>query len=248
MLLYESTDKFKFTALGTFLHVFVLMLHYAFIRYCDEFKCYHKYRLHEPLNFSKDSKLLNRCMVEQALKLCLVQPLLSYFILYPLMELRGMFLYAPLPSFTVVIQHMLISAFCLDTLFYWVHRSLHSKYLYSWVHKQHHEFKVNNVLNTEYAHVIEDIFSSLLPTFAGSFLMQSHPFVVILWVTLRVLEAQDAHSNYCFPISEWIFMRSPAFHAYHHSHNIGNYGLTSMWDTILSTNKHYREYLRKKAL
>ena len=31
-------------------------------------------------------------------------------------------------------------------------------------------------------------------------------------------------------------------HAFHHSHNVGNFGMLSFWDTVMGTDKKYREW------
>ncbi len=52
------------------------------------------------------------------------------------MQLTG-----PMPTLTVAILQILISMVAEDFLFYWIHRLMHHRLLYKYIHKQHHRYK-----------------------------------------------------------------------------------------------------------
>jgi sterol desaturase/sphingolipid hydroxylase (fatty acid hydroxylase superfamily) len=236
-----DSERETFVVTVVALHIAIVFLHLIFLQACDSFGWFRQYRIHEPM---LERPLWIRSIVEQSIKFLFVQPVIGYYILYPLLSSRGMTFEAPYPSIIVVIRDIFVSVLCLDTLFYWAHRTLHSKYLYKYVHKQHHEFKVNTPLSAEYANPIDDVFSALIPSFFGVYLMGSHGFTVLLWIFLRVSESQDAHSNYEFPLCTLLFGRSAGFHAYHHSHNVGNYGMLPFWDRLMGSDAHYLAHLQ----
>lgn len=176
------------------IHILVTLSHYMFIRACDNFGWFKRYKLYE---YSHDSKLFIRCVLEAMLKYLVIQPVAAWY-MYPLMEYFGTTMTGPAPHAIVVVRDLMLSLVLLDTMFYWIHRGLHHKALYKYIHKQHHEFKVNVLVNAEYAHPIEDIFSSLLPFLAGPLLLGSHGVTIAIWLIWRLLETQDAHGMNIF--------------------------------------------------
>lgn len=118
-----------------------------------------------------------------------------------------------------------------------------------YVHKKHHEFKVNNGISAEYAHPVEDVLANVLPTFAGMLLMRAHFVTICLWLALRISETVDAHSGYEFPFSPFVISNryfgggGPSRHEFHHSHNKGCFGsFFVFWDWIMGTDVEYRQW------
>lgn len=77
---------------------------------------------------------------------------------YDLFEWAGMpQLNAPWPSmWTIALQFCFFMVVC-DTALYWAHRSLHHRLLYATFHKQHHDFKSNDALASEYFSPVEEL-------------------------------------------------------------------------------------------
>lgn len=138
-----------------------------------------------------------------------------------------------------------------DTVFYWVHRTLHHPKLYPLIHKKHHEFYTTVSMSAEYAHPIEYAFGNVIPVFVAAKLLGSrmHLVTVATWLIMRVGETVDGHSGYEFSWSPYRmlpFASSSEYHNYHHSHNIGNYeSWFSVWDTICGTNKSFNKFRKE---
>ena len=154
------------------------------------------------------------------------------------------------PSNFEIGKQLLFFMFVEDTLFHFMHRLFHSKHawlpLYK-LHKKHHEHLQPLGMSAQYAHPIEHLISNFMPSFAGPCILgaKTHIHVVVLFGILRLYESLDGHSGYDFP---WTVFRlipfggGPSYHYFHHTHNCGNYSsFTTIWDSILDSNKAYYE-------
>ena len=67
---------------------------------------------------------------------------------------------------------------------------------------------------------------------------------------MHVQETIDAHCGYEFPLSIWKYLPfhgGPRRHDWHHSHNMGNYGAFTWWDSWCGTDKVYCEWEKKQS-
>lgn len=175
----------------------------------------------------------------------LVQPVATYFI-YPVFVYFGMRVRGPIPGISIFLRDFAVSIIFNDTLFYWAHRALHHKSIYKYIHKQHHLFKTNIGIASEYAHPVEDVLANLIPTLFGCLIMGSHAVVFWAWLALRISETVDAHSGYSFKFSPFSFLPfqgGAERHDFHHSNNVGCYGsFTTFWDWIMGTDAAFLEF------
>lgn len=74
-----------------------------------------------------------------------------------------------------------------------------------------------------------------------------HIIASLTWIAIRTGESIEGHTGYEFtwsPTRILPFACDYGYHAYHHSHNIGNYSsFFSIWDTIFGSNKEYYNFL-----
>ena len=115
-----------------------------------------------------------------------------------------------------------------DFGFYWTHRALHSKLLYSRFHKQHHSFRGTVGAAAEFAGPLEAVVSNQLPTAGYLILLAAHPLVQGVWIVLRLTQTYEAHSGYDFSHTWLGFLgvtsNESAHHDHHHTTNLGNFG------------------------
>jgi sterol desaturase/sphingolipid hydroxylase (fatty acid hydroxylase superfamily) len=104
-------------------------------------------------------------------------PFACYFVVYPLWTLAGGSMSAPWPPFWLLALHLLAFIAIEDTIFYFGHRGLHTRWLFRHVHFRHHRFRIVRSHVAEYAHPLENLLN-LVALFAGPIALGS-PFPVV---------------------------------------------------------------------
>ncbi|XP_017410992.1 methylsterol monooxygenase 2-2 [Vigna angularis] len=171
---------------------------------------------------------------------------------YPLLKRMGMQISLPLPSWKIILTQIIFYFILEDFVFYWGHRMLHTKWLYTNVHSVHHEYATPFGLTSEYAHPAEILFLGFA-TIIGPVLTGPHLMTLWTWMSLRVLETVEVHCGYHFPwsLSNFIPLYGGAdFHDYHHRllyTKSGNYSSTFTYmDWIFGTDTGYKNLKASK--
>lgn len=139
-----------------------------------------------------------------------------------------------------------------DASFYWSHRTLHTPYFFSKIHKVHHEYYNSISIAAIYAHPLEYLFGNIVPTALGFTLLGSrtHFATVLMWLSIRTFETIDGHCGYEFSWSPYRLLplsTSSEYHNYHHMYVEGTYSsFFSFWDSLCKTNSKYFEFKAKK--
>jgi 4-alpha-methyl-delta7-sterol-4alpha-methyl oxidase len=178
---------------------------------------------------------LARSATREALLQQVLFALLTCFVVYPLWLARSGGLAAPWHGFGMMLLHLVAFIALQDTIFYWSHRALHTRWLFKKIHAKHHRFRFIRPIVAEFAHPVENTLN-FIAFFAGPVLLGT-PFLTLqVWVVLRMMETLEAHSGYALtPISDR--------HSFHHLYATkGIYGsFVSPWDWLMGTDREFRK-------
>lgn len=203
-----------------------------------------------------DPKIVRELFSEAIADHVVVQWLFIYFVMAPLYNrvtgLGGNFASASLPSTFTMVWQLLVCVVLEDAIFYWTHRALHHKAIYKHVHHEHHKIKINHVLASQHAHILEKLIGNSLPFWAPCMLLDVHCVTLMAWTLLQITESSEAHSGYDLPWSPFVLTRDGGRHDFHHSHAGGPEGMGTsgsyaswfeFWDKICGTDKSFKKFL-----
>jgi sterol desaturase/sphingolipid hydroxylase (fatty acid hydroxylase superfamily) len=142
-----------------------------------------------------------------------------------------------------------------DTYFYWTHRMMHSKYLFSLFHKTHHlSFNPSPWASFSF-HPLEAIVEAgILPIMI--FILPLHPLAIGIFLLIMTIMNVMGHLGYeLYPsgfLKTWLgkWNNTSTHHNMHHKYGRSNYGLYfNWWDRIMGTNHEaYEKHFEKTAM
>jgi sterol desaturase/sphingolipid hydroxylase (fatty acid hydroxylase superfamily) len=128
-----------------------------------------------------------------------------------------------------------------DTYYYWLHRLMHVKPLFAFMHAGHHRSRQPTAYASFSFDWAEAALSAwLLP--AMTFFVPIHPIVIVVLLTVMTLAAVLNHAG-AEVLPDWLvhswlggWLISASHHSLHHTHYGANYGLYfRFWDRALGT-------------
>lgn len=154
---------------------------------------------------------------------------------WPLLRLSGLHT-GPLPHPLVIVGQLLLFIVLDDFLYYWMHRLMHTGWMYRRIHIVHHRHRTPLAISGHYMHPVEFLSTASL-MMLGPALLGSHVVVLYLWVILRQWEAAEGHCGYRLPLTAALpFSDGAAHHDAHHAFFRGNYaGFLPHTDRLLGT-------------
>uniref|UniRef100_A0A1Q3EVG2 Putative c-4 sterol methyl oxidase n=1 Tax=Culex tarsalis TaxID=7177 RepID=A0A1Q3EVG2_CULTA len=141
-----------------------------------------------------------------------------------------------LPPLATIIRDIVISLALWEVVAYYMHRILHHRSLYRFIHKRHHEFVAPVAWAASHVHPVEHILSDTIPASVGPMLLNCHLFTLLVLFSYLVQRALIQHSGYHLP-----FLSSPESHDYHHLNFSQCFGPTGLMDRIFGTDDRFRK-------
>lgn len=179
-------------------------------------------------------------------------------VIFPMLALGGFFLPhlgitrdGPLPTWHIILLQVSFFFVVEDYLNYWLHRWLHTPWLYRHVHSVHHMYDAPFSIVAANAHPAEVVILAI-PTFVGPLILSPHLYTLMLWQLFRNFEAIDIHSGYELPYS--LKSLFPAYagaqhHDYHHFMHSGNFASVFTWcDHLYGTDLGYKNYKARRKV
>ena len=126
-----------------------------------------------------------------------------------------------------------------DCLIYWIHRVLHHRWLYKYLHKEHHRWKVPTPFASHAFHPIDGFLQSL-PYHIYPFIFPLHKILyLILFVMVNVWTVSIHDGDYRVPKILEPFINGSAHHTDHHLLYKYNYGqFFTLWDRLGGSYQH----------
>ncbi|XP_071943484.1 methylsterol monooxygenase 1-like isoform X1 [Antedon mediterranea] len=157
--------------------------------------------------------------------------------------------YQSMPTWYSLLLQLYACLILEDTWHYFLHRALHHKSVYKYVHKVHHNYKAPFGMVAECVHPVETVVLGV-GFFIGPLLFCTHLILLWTWVGVRLLEVIDVHSGYNLkwnPLHLLPFYGGAEYHDFHHMNFHGNYAPTfTWWDRICGTHVPYQEHKKNK--
>jgi len=248
---YGASDQLIFAVLFAAVLEVIWLLHNGVLYAAHRNGWWKQYKIH-PGDQYPDAKLV-REMIQDNLVSGIGLRWLALYFLYPLFTYSGMSMAAKdLPSASTFLWQLAVFVAVDDTYFYWGHRLLHTRYLYSRIHKQHHRMQIAVGLGVEYCHPLEDLLCNSTSVLLGPALLGAHGSMFILYAALKMHQSIEAHSGYVFPfpLSIWSLgdQMENGRHEFHHAHNTGCYGgVFCFWDWAMGTDKPFEDWRARRA-
>jgi sterol desaturase/sphingolipid hydroxylase (fatty acid hydroxylase superfamily) len=205
-----------------------------------------KYKL-QP-NVVNDAASIWRCM-KLLLFLHVVIEFPMMYLTHPAMAYFGIRTSGALPQWHTLAWQMVVFFLIEDFYFYWIHRFLHWKRIYKYIHKVHHVHTAPFGIAAEYAHPVETMFlgfGTIFPPVLFSWFQGMHLLTLYTWLIVRLFQTVEVHTGYDFPwsLNRWLPGWAGAeFHDFHHMTFDSNFSSTfRIWDNVFGTAAPYYEY------
>lgn len=241
----QLSSLWMFVLGTTLIHAALYTTVNGFFALCDKYRWFESHKLPRTQRMLPSRKLILETLKEAVIGVLIIGPAALYCVHEYLLGDTTKSLDAELPSFLKLWGQFFGCLLTNQIGFYAAHRLLHEvPYLYKTIHKQHHKFVGTVGIAAEYAHPVEDVLASHIPTIGFVILGNVHMLVWFVWLSWRLLETYEAHSGYCFKrtwLSRLGLLHATAaeFHDSHHTTNKGNYGSNIGIDFLLGTMQPY---------
>lgn len=119
-------------------------------------------------------------------------------------------------SYSEIIVTIIYCIVLTDIFFYFLHKLLHQRFFYKYIHNVHHEIIDPYCVAFQYCHSVETIFNEI--SISLPVILSFMPYdLIYIWFII-------AHINTCLSHSGYIF----SSHDYHHHYKICNFGISGL--------------------
>ncbi|EDV29242.1 uncharacterized protein TRIADDRAFT_18639 [Trichoplax adhaerens] len=136
-----------------------------------------------------------------------------------------------------------------DMGIYWIHRFLHTRYVYKYIHKPHHKWKIASPFASHAFHPIDGFMQSL-PYHIYPFLFPLHKLTYLglfVFVNIWTVSIHDGHCR--VPALLRSVVNGSAHHTDHHVYFDYNYGqFFTLWDKLGKSYRHPSSFDGKAPL
>jgi len=136
---------------------------------------------------------------------------------------------SPLPSLFDLFYQIAVILFIEELLFYYLHRFLHNRRVFSAIHSIHHSWSSPVAVAATDCHLLEHIFLNIFPALVGPLVAKAHYLVWFSWCCIAVVNTLFVHSGY-----KWSWL-SAKNHDHHHQFLKCQYGVLGILDWLHST-------------
>lgn len=165
----------------------------------------------------------------------IVSPL-AWYVLSPLREYIGI-----VEKFTVytLVYQILFVLLLTEVIFYTVHYWLHSKLLYSKIHRIHHKWTSPIGAAAFYCHPIEHFCANVATGVIPAIVVGASDTFILVWTTLATINSVKSHSKYLSNSNgniPGVYSKIDSkYHKLHHSKFTCNYGILGILDIVFGT-------------
>ncbi|KAL9878178.1 fatty acid hydroxylase domain-containing protein 2 [Glossina fuscipes fuscipes] len=200
-----------------------------------------KYKIQVGVNEPVDKNRLWKATKQVLFNQLIITPAMLFFNYFVLVKYISFPCVHILPSMRRFLIDMSLMVALEEACFYYVHRALHHRSIYKYIHKQHHEWTAPVAIITLYCHPIEHICSNMGPIGVLTILIRPHILNVWFFAVLAILNSMTDHTGYSFPFSP----NSVRFHDLHHAKFHYNFGVMGWLDKLHGTYKEDKENMKK---
>lgn len=159
--------------------------------------------------------------------------------------------YDLMPPWWDVVWRVVACFFIEDAWHYFIHRAMHHKSVYRYIHKVHHHHTAPFGMTAEYAHPVETLVLGI-GFFIGLLGLCNHIVTMWAWLLWRLVETIDVHSGYSIPWNPLNLIPGyggARFHDFHHMNFTGNYASTFTYlDRFFGTDDSFKKFYAKRGL